>query len=69
MPTQSKHYRLSDETVDQMSDLIVHYRERDGLSLNEPALITAAIDRLHAAVCRPVAAGGTAPKRTRTAKD
>jgi hypothetical protein len=51
MPTKTS-LLFSDETVDQITDIC---QAKDGLSRTR--VVALAIDRLHAAVCRPAAAG------------
>jgi hypothetical protein len=56
--------RPTPRATQQLDDLVEHFT-REGLGPNQSQVILTAIDRLHAAVCRPAT---TAPKRPRTTK-
>jgi hypothetical protein len=70
MPTISKTFRLPEQSVDQITDLLGHYRAepRIGDPPDQTDVVIVAIANLHAAVCRPAAAAETVT-RTRNRKE
>lgn len=71
MPTPAMSFRPPETTRRQLDELTAHYTT-EGLGPNQSQVIITAIDRLHAAVCRPAAAvakPNPAQKRAKTEKE